>query len=108
MSALNLPKPVNNYAGEDELRNVNAGPNGTANGNGNGAAPNGEPVEEEVVEEYRAPRRSDKFLAGIIYPPKEIRGVSCSLSPVDSIPAPSALSAFLIPLNLTSYTRGAP
>lgn len=82
MSALNLPKPVNSYAGEDELRNVNAGANGTANGgvngNGNGEAPNGEPVEEEVVEEYRAPRRSDKFLAGIIYPPKEIRGASCS------------------------------
>ena len=76
MSALNLPKPVNTYAGEDELRNVNAGPNGTTNGNADaaeGSGENGEAGAEEVVEEYRPPRRSDKYLPGIIYPPREIR-----------------------------------
>jgi splicing factor 3A subunit 1 len=66
MSALNLPKPINTYAGEEELRR----PNGVAvNGNGNG---NGEEVEEDIGE-YKPPRPSDKFLKGIIYPPREIR-----------------------------------
>jgi hypothetical protein len=60
--SLNLPKPVNTYAGQDELRNTN----GHSNGNGNG--------EEEA--EYRAPRMSDRFKATMIYPPKEMRSES--------------------------------
>lgn len=57
--ALNLPKPVNSYAGEDDLKNVN----------GMSAA-----VEEVADEgEYRPPRMSDKYLKGIIYPPNEMR-----------------------------------
>lgn len=65
MSALNLPKPVNTYAGEDELRN----PNGVA-----GVA-NGQAVQEngDVEEEWVPPKASDKLKIGIIYPPKDIR-----------------------------------
>ena len=59
--SLNLPKPVNTYAGQDELRNTNG------NGHSNG-------VEEEA--EYRAPRMSDRFKATMIYPPKEMRSRS--------------------------------
>ena len=59
--SLNLPKPVNTYAGQDELRNT------SSNGNGNG-------MEEEA--EYRAPRMSDRFKATMIYPPKEMRSKS--------------------------------
>jgi splicing factor 3A subunit 1 len=55
--SLNLPKPVNTYAGENELRQTN----------GVGSS-------EEVDEgEYRAPRMSDKYKVGLIYPPKEMR-----------------------------------
>jgi splicing factor 3A subunit 1 len=53
--SLNLPKPVNTYAGQDELRTTN----------GNGAS-----TEEE---EYKAPRMSDRYKATMIYPPKEMR-----------------------------------
>ena len=60
--SLNLPKPVNTYAGQDELRNTNG--NGHSTGNG----------EEEA--EYRAPRMSDRFKATMIYPPKEMRSES--------------------------------
>jgi len=56
--SLNLPKPVNTYAGQDELRNT------SSNGNGNG-------MEEEA--EYRAPRMSDRYKSTMIYPPKEMR-----------------------------------
>ncbi|WWC61631.1 uncharacterized protein I303_104215 [Kwoniella dejecticola CBS 10117] len=69
MSALNLPKPVNTYAGEDELRQQ---PNGAAS-NGNGT-----PVVEEDdgdMEEDRPARASDKLKVGIIYPPREIRNI---------------------------------
>jgi splicing factor 3A subunit 1 len=62
-----LPKPVNSYAGEDELRKLNGA--AAVNGNGNGEV-NGE---EEDEGEYRPPRASDKYKVGIIYPPKEIR-----------------------------------
>ncbi|AAW40714.1 hypothetical protein CNBA0990 [Cryptococcus deneoformans B-3501A] len=67
MSALNLPKPVNTYAGEDELRN----PNGVA-----GVA-NGQAVQEneDAEEEWVPPKASDKLKIGIIYPPKEIRNI---------------------------------
>ncbi|EJT45664.1 pre-mRNA splicing factor [Trichosporon asahii var. asahii CBS 2479] len=58
MPALNLPKPVNSYAGEDELRKQN------------GAAAAGA---EEDIGEYRPPRHSDKFKVGLIYPPPEMR-----------------------------------
>ncbi|WVR07251.1 hypothetical protein IAU60_004292 [Kwoniella sp. DSM 27419] len=71
MSALNLPKPVNTYAGEDELRQK---PNGTGtNGHAAGAENGGD--QEMDAEEYRAPRASDKLKEGIIYPPKEIRNI---------------------------------
>ncbi|ODO08883.1 splicing factor 3A subunit 1 [Cryptococcus wingfieldii CBS 7118] len=66
MSALNLPKPVNSYAGQDELRNV-----APANGNG---TPNGDDAQEDEGE-YRPPRPSDQLKIGIIYPPKEIRTI---------------------------------
>ena len=59
--SLNLPKPVNTYAGQDELRNT------SSNGNGNG-------MEEEA--EYRAPRMSDRYKSTMIYPPKEMRSKS--------------------------------
>lgn len=70
--SLNLPKPVHSYAGEDELR---------APTNGGDAAPNGTGDDETAPDlgdmgEYVAPRRSDKFKQGMIYPPKEIRGGS--------------------------------
>jgi len=72
MATLSLPKPVNTYAGEDELRSK---PNANVNGNG---TPNGtDGMEEEdpgLGGEYRPPRASDRFKKGIIYPPKEIRG----------------------------------
>lgn len=58
--SLNLPKPVNTYAGQDELRN-------TTNGHSNG-------MEEEA--EYRAPRMSDRYKSTMIYPPKEMRSRS--------------------------------
>lgn len=64
---MNLPKPVNTYAGEDELR--------TANGNGSGT-PNYAAGEDDVGE-YRAPRMSDRYKVGMIYPPKEMRS-ECS------------------------------
>ncbi|WVF71719.1 hypothetical protein IAT40_006527 [Kwoniella sp. CBS 6097] len=72
MSALNLPKPINTYAGEDELRQR---PNGTpVNGNGEGTpAPEGEQDGDEG--EFRPPRASDKLKVGIIYPPREIRNI---------------------------------
>lgn len=97
MSALNLPKPVNTYAGEDELRKFNGngvgdgeGQNGAetgsgdkevANGDGSGEGKGESATEQEMdTSEYRPPRRSDKFLQGIIYPPKEIRREYFSLS----------------------------
>lgn len=67
--SLNLPKPVNSYAGEDELRKANG--NGTAQVNGGDG--------EEDVGEYRAPRMSDRYKVGMIYPPKEMRSESLSL-----------------------------
>lgn len=66
MSALNLPKPVNTYAGEDELRKAASPANGAANGE-NGDAP----AQDEG--EYVAPKPSDRFKAGLIYPPREVR-----------------------------------
>lgn len=63
--SLSLPKPVNTYAGEDELRQTN----GSADANG-GA--------EEDVGEYKAPRMSDRYKVGMIYPPKEMRSESMS------------------------------
>lgn len=60
--ALNLPKPVNSYAGEDDLKNLN------------GMAAAVEDAEDEG--EYRPPRTSDKYLNGIIYPPMEMRSES--------------------------------
>jgi len=75
--SLNLPKPVNTYVGQDELRNTNG------NGHSNG-------VEEEA--EYRAPRMSDRFKATMIYPPKEMRSESISSFPT-SLPAASNLWA---------------
>jgi splicing factor 3A subunit 1 len=69
--SLNLPKPVNTYAGQDELRNTNG--NGHSTGNG----------EEEA--EYRAPRMSDRFKATMIYPPKEMRSESISLLSFDHL-----------------------
>ena len=66
MSALNLPKPVNSYAGEDELRKVSAAPNGAST---NGT--NGDATADEG--EYVAPKPSDRFKAGLIYPPREVR-----------------------------------
>ncbi|WWC89581.1 uncharacterized protein L201_004506 [Kwoniella dendrophila CBS 6074] len=71
MSALNLPKPVNSYAGEDELRQVSNGI--TSNGNGTPAAE--EQQEEDNMEEDRPVRASDKLKVGIIYPPREIRNI---------------------------------
>ena len=77
MATLSLPKPVNSYAGEDELRK----PNGIA-ADGNDT-PNGTDGMDDddpgLGGEYRPPRASDKYKKGIIYPPKEIRGtLSCS------------------------------
>jgi splicing factor 3A subunit 1 len=54
--ALNLPKPVNSYAGEDELRQVN----------GNGGV-------DADADEYVPPRHSDKFRVGMIYPAPDVR-----------------------------------
>lgn len=62
--ALNLPKPVHSYAGQDELRQVNGG----------GAAAT--VVDEDDMGEYRPPRHSDKFKVGLIYPPPEMRSES--------------------------------
>ena len=74
MSTLNLPKPVNTYAGEDELRQKQ--PNGTtANGligDGPGES-NGNVGEDEDMGEYRPPKPSDKLKVGMIFPPREIR-----------------------------------
>ena len=67
MSTLNLPQPVHNYAGQDELRSQ---PNGThVNGNGT----NGD-VDDADMGEYVPPKASDKLKLGMIYPPREIRG----------------------------------
>lgn len=63
MPALNLPKPVNSYAGEDELRKQN--------GSASAAAAN-----DDDIGEYRPPRHSDKFKVGLIYPPPEMRSES--------------------------------
>ncbi|WVO16420.1 hypothetical protein L204_104096 [Cryptococcus depauperatus] len=63
MSTLNLPRPVNTYAGADELRNTSA--------NGNGMA--GFEDVDEV--EWKPPKASDKLKEGIIYPSKEIRTI---------------------------------
>lgn len=86
MSALNLPKPKQVFAGEDELRKLNTnGANGTANGDGT--------IEEGVrvregggadEPEYQAPRGSDRFKLGMIYPPREIRGESLCLFKKDA------------------------
>lgn len=62
--SLSLPKPVNTYAGEDELRKTNGHKNGATVEDG-GA--------EDEVEEYKAPRMSDRYKTGMIYPPKEMR-----------------------------------
>ncbi len=73
MATLSLPKPVNTYAGEDELRKSNG-----ITINGNGTPNGGDRMEEEdagLGGEYRAPRASDRFKKGIIYPPKEIRAI---------------------------------
>lgn len=75
MSALNLPKPKVAFAGEDELRKMNI------NGHGSNGVPAGNGEVEDGVrvsadEEYVPPRGSDKYLNGIIYPPREIRGTS--------------------------------
>ncbi|WVQ82269.1 hypothetical protein IAT38_004397 [Cryptococcus sp. DSM 104549] len=87
--ALNLPKPVNTYAGEDELRQVPSGPGpSSANGNGTPAA------QEEGVDdgEYRPPRPSDKLKEGIIYPPREIRNiVDKTALHISKSPTPQAL-----------------
>ncbi|WWD02712.1 hypothetical protein V865_000753 [Kwoniella europaea PYCC6329] len=71
MSALNLPKPVNTYAGEDELRQI---PNGSAT-NGNGTPAAEEDEGQGGMEEDRPLRASDKLKVGIIYPPREIRNI---------------------------------
>jgi splicing factor 3A subunit 1 len=62
MSNISLPAPVNKYAGEDELKSVNANANGrpAANGGDDG--------------EYRPPKKSDSLREGLIFPPKSIRG----------------------------------
>jgi len=65
--SLSLPAPVNTYAGENELRKAN----GTTKTETNG---HDESMEDEG--EYKPPRASDKLKAGIIYPPREIRGTS--------------------------------
>ena len=57
--ALNLPKPVNTYAGEDELRHVN----------GRAAQVD----ETDDMGEYRPPKHSDKFKVGMIYPAPDVR-----------------------------------
>jgi splicing factor 3A subunit 1 len=74
MSALNLPKPKNTYAGEDELRNTASTPINGTNGdsNGNGATP----AAAEDEGEYVAPKPSDRFKEGLIYPPREVRSES--------------------------------
>lgn len=64
--ALNLPKPVHSYAGEDELRQVNGG----------AAAATVADATEEDLGEYRPPRHSDKFKEGLIYPPPDMRSES--------------------------------
>ena len=73
MSTLNLPKPVNTYAGEDELRQK---PNGHlangASGDVHGES-NGDVGDDDDMAEYRPPKPSDKLKAGMIFPPKEIR-----------------------------------
>ncbi|ORX36927.1 Pre-mRNA splicing factor PRP21 like protein-domain-containing protein [Kockovaella imperatae] len=71
MATLNLPKPVNSYAGEDELRNVPNGGSSTAKGNG----VNGHAEDDADMGEYRPPKPSDKLKAGMIYPPREIRAI---------------------------------
>ena len=69
MSALNLPKPKNTYAGEDELRSTPAAPTNGTNGDSNGATAEAEGDEGEYV----APKPSDRFKEGLIYPPREVR-----------------------------------
>jgi splicing factor 3A subunit 1 len=80
MSALNLPKPKQSYAGEDELRKLNVNGNGTvhANGGGDGTVEDGVRVKEVAEEEYKPPRGSDKYKIGMIFPPREIRGEKSS------------------------------
>lgn len=63
MSALNLPKPVNSYAGEDEL----------LRSNGLGGRQAATVEDSDDMGEYRPPRMSDKYKVGIIYPPPEMR-----------------------------------
>ena len=85
MATLTLPKPVNTYAGEDELR---LKPNGIDK-NGE-STPNGDEGMEDdpgLGGEYRPPKASDKYKQGIIYPPKEIRGRF-----LPSTPCPSGLT----------------
>lgn len=73
MSALNLPKPKQVFAGEDELRKLNG--NGTSAGADDGTIEDG--VRVRVDEgEYVPPRGSDKYKNGMIFPPREIRGES--------------------------------
>ena len=69
MATLSLPKPVHNFAGEDELRQVNghvAPANGIALDESNGHAEPAKPAEPE--------RPSDRLKNGMIYPAKEMRG----------------------------------
>ena len=62
--SLNLPKPVNTYAGEDELRkSTTPGAPGAA-------------METEDEGEYVPPKPSDRFKVGLIYPPREVRSES--------------------------------
>ena len=72
MATLNLPRPVNSYAGEDELRSKL---NGFSNGNGHANGEDGMDEDDAGLGgQYRVPKASDKYKKGIIYPPKEIRG----------------------------------
>lgn len=78
MSALNLPKPKQTFAGEDELRKLNGhGASNAAKANGDGTIEEGVRVREvEEEPEYQPPRPSDKYKVSMILPPREIRGES--------------------------------
>lgn len=69
MATLSLPKPVHAYAGQDELRPNGSGPSADE-ANGSGDLP-----PDTDMGEYRPPRPSDKYLQGIIYPPRDIRAI---------------------------------
>lgn len=100
MATLNLPKPVNTYAGEDELRTRTNG--AAANGN---AATNGTEEVGEDIGEYKPPRPSDRYKVGIIYPPREVRCEYSSLVPTSVLEPLIAMSSHAARSNIADSSQ---